>query len=418
MSLKARTLSLALLWPAIHCMAAPTAEQVEEAKRILAVAEARKATAEADAAEARAQLGSLDSSKLAPPTAEAKTLNVEANLLAYGAVRALADTIAGEIQAKVGSKRVVIYTDREFTLLEHYKSFNSNLRALQADIMRVTAPALRSDNVACAPARALDEEAGGGLSGLGPLGSADAVAQMLSLFKVNKQLVGTEVTVDAFALSAAVAEALQQKQIAAYYPPLVVSSAALTGPSAQSSVEKALEQVNQGSLYLDTVLAKVAEGKTTVAMRKAANKKPSVGCANAYTGDEAALAAVAARAQMLKDRAAKYVAVAVTPDEKTGITLMHSLVAAETIRDKASNAMLLQLKPISAGGTTLTKTNFFSASFRFSGGAVVAYMLADSDGNLVKSGLATKYGGFANAKDLSAALVELDNEAKTREKDY
>lgn len=413
MSLKTRLLPLTLLLSAVHCMAAPTPEQVEEAKRIQTVAEARKATAEANAAEARAQLGSLDVSKLTPPAAEAKTLNVEANLLAYGAVRAIADTIAEEIQAKVPGKEVVIYTEREFTYLEHSRSFSSNLLALDTDMKGVTAPVLRSDNVACAPARAPDKEAGGNvLSGLGPLSSVDAITQVLSLFKVNKHLAGTEVAVDTFALSAAVADALQQREIKTYYPPLLVSSAALTMPSARSSVEDALDKVNKGVLDLDDVLAKVAESQTLLAMRKTANKKPSFDCAKGYAGDEITLAATAARAKLLKDRAAKYIAAALTPDEKTGVTLMQSLISADTIRNKAPKAMLLQLKSISAGGTTLTKTNFFSASFRFSGGAVVAYMLADSDGALVMSGLATKYGGFANADDLSAALIKLGSEAK------
>lgn len=414
MSRKSRAMWLALYLPAIQGFAAPTPEEVENAKQVQVLAEARKATAQAEEAEARAKLGTLDLSKLPHPTAEVKTLDVEATLLAYGAVQAVARDIAKTVSKQVKQRTVFIYTEREFTLLEQYRSFTSNMTALSTEIMNVRVPTLRSKNPTCAATRGGDKEAGGGVSSLGPLGSLDVVAQVLSLFKANKELAGANVSVDSFALSAAVAAELQAEGAKAIYPPLLLSSIALQPRVPRSAAETELDNLTKGLTRAEAVLAEVSGKRAVVEQQKRANKKPSTECTDAYATDEQSLLLLAARVQTLKDRAAKYIAAAVTPDDKTGATLMQSLISADIIREKALGGLVLQLKPIAAGGTTLTKTTFFSSSFRFSGGAVVGFMLVEGDGELVKSGVVSKYGGLANPNQLSATLDELSGKSTSK----
>ena len=400
---------LVLLLPAVPGLAAPTQDEVDAAKRTQAVAEAEKAIAEAskakaeaEAGEARAKLGTLELSKLSPPTAEAKTLNVEANLLAYASVQALAKQIAGAVQPRLGDKAVVIFTEKELKALDQVQSFSSNLAALDTDIVSLAIPRLAADNLKCA---ASDDEAGGGL---GVLGSLDVVAQVLSLFKVNKKLEGTDVTVDGFALSAAVLAQLKQKGASkAIYPPLFFSGAVLGTAAAKSQVEQHLDSVSLHSPKIDQVLTEVARRREALKARVKADKKPTADCRAAYAAAAVTLDSVETRAKILKGRIEKYVAAATTPDEKTGETLLQALVAAEALRKSATGGFVLQLKPIAAGGATLTKTTFFTSSFRFSGGAVAAYMLVSgADGTVVDANIVGEYGGYVAPDDLSKVLEQ------------
>ena len=61
---------------------------------------------------------------------------------------------------------------------------------------------------------------------------------------------------------------------------------------------------------------------------------------------------------------------------------------------------MLQLRPVAAGGTTLTKTGLFSTNFYASGSAVVAYMLTNDQGKVITSGVVGQYGGNVKLDDL------------------
>lgn len=400
-----RPLGIAFLFATvIPCWAEPTQDEVDAAKRSQAVAEARKAEAEADAATARAKLGTLDLSKLEAPTAEAKTLNVESNILAYTALEKVADALAKRIGSALKDKTVVIHTEREFKILEQYQSFAANLRAVVNDSVALTMPAITSMKPCTTPVD--EEETGGG--GLGVLGSIDAAAQILSLFKSYKNLEGTEVTVDTFALAATVGAKLKAAGSGSVvYPPLFIAGAAMRNAAVPSDIEKALDAVRVQSSRMDKLLVDAAKEKAALDQRKSADKKPSAACKKAYEADAVSLAALTGRTQIIKGRAEQYVAALSTPDEKTGSTVLQSLVAAEAMRAKMNSAHLLQLKPVAAGGTTLTKRSLFSSSFKHSGGAVVAYFLVDPQGSIVDSAVLSKYGGQVEAAELNEALEKI-----------
>jgi hypothetical protein len=70
-----------------------------------------------------------------------------------------------------------------------------------------------------------------------------------------------------------------------------------------------------------------------------------------------------------------------------------------------AGAAVLQIKSIGAGGTTYTKTNIFTTQFRFSGGAIVSYLLVDGiGGNVLASDVLSQYGGFIKADELEENL--------------
>ena len=78
---------------------AQSADDVAAAQRQVAMAQARRDIAHANAEEAKAKLGTFDTSGLPKGTGEATSLNVEAKILAYQSVNAVATKIAAKVAA-------------------------------------------------------------------------------------------------------------------------------------------------------------------------------------------------------------------------------------------------------------------------------------------------------------------------------
>ena len=300
---------------------------------------------------------------------------------------------------------MVIYSESELKALQHVNAFSSNVASLSRDLANLSIPPSDMDNPQCA-ARA-NSEAGGG--SLGVLGSLDVAAEVLSLFKMNKTLEGKEVSIDTFALSAAVVSELKNLGTNTIYPPLFFTGSVFGSPGS-SQVEKDIDNLLRLAPRTDVLLADIARRKVEITERSKSRKKSTDTCKFALVAASAALDLLGKRAQLLKDRAAKYVTAAMAVDEKTGDTLLQSLVVAEAFRKVAAKSLILQLKPIAGGGSTLTKTSFFTSSFRFSGGAIAAYMLVDgTDGTVVASGLVGDYGGHATLDELKGVLTKKAN---------
>ena len=387
-----------------HPQAAPTQDDVDAAKRIQALAEAekataeaRKATVEADTATARAKLGTLDLSKLETPTAEAESLSIEGNLLAYAAIRDLGRQIATAIVPI--RKPVAIFTAKEMNALAQVRPFTSNLDALKADIATLTALPPPASPPQCTPFVPAGDTGGGSI---GLLGSLDVAAQILSVFKTSKTMKGMDVTPDSFALSAAVLDQLRQASIKAIYPPLFHSGSLLKAATL-SNVEKQFLNLRSDAPKIDELIVEVGQYQAGLKKIVDADRKPTPGCKAAYAAAAARLDELATSTQTLKARIEKVLVAATTVDEETGATLLETLVAAEALQASATGANILQLRPISAGGTVLTKKSVFASSFRFSGGAVVAYMLVSSaDGTILHSGIVGGYGGDVKPDQLQA----------------
>jgi hypothetical protein len=394
---------------ALLCMAGSTgalgatAEEVEEAKREQALAEARQATAEADAAVAKAKLGSIDVSKLPKVTGEASKLNVEGNILAYDAVDRIAALIAEDVAGAVGSSTVVIYSEKEINAVLQSRAFRKNLDMLNGEMGKFFVPPLASDNADCkAPA------VGGG--GLGPLGSIDAALQVLTLFKVDKKYEGMDVTVDSFALATAVLAKLKARGGGKAIYPGTYTVGAFADASgdvfAKSAIVAGIDRLGDNQARIDLALSDIARRKESIKTRSADPKTVPKDCVAAFADSQVILDNLEARAKAMKARGEKFTTAATTVDEKTGASLLQMLAMSEAMARDHAGAFVLQLKPIAAGGTTLTKTSLFATSFRFSGGAIVSYLLVSGvDGTVVRSGTVPEYGGYVKPEHLQGYIA-------------
>jgi hypothetical protein len=156
---------------------------------------------------------------------------------------------------------------------------------------------------------------------------------------------------------------------------------------------------------MDTWLAEIGKKKAGIAKRSEDKKTIPKACVTVFPQDLATLEFHEARIKGMKARGDKFVAAATTVDEKTGASLLQLLASSETMARQHLGAYVLQLKPIAGGGATYTKTSILTSSFRFSGGAVVSYLLLDGqDGSVSRSGTVREYGGFIKSDELQQYL--------------
>lgn len=403
----------ALVVASSACWAAISQDDIDEAKRVQqleeakkAAAEARKATAEADAAEAKAKLGTLDASNLKPPTGEAKALSVEGSILAYTAVDRVATNIVKAVapvaSAGGGLKDpIVLLSDKEFNALQQMKSYKQGLTLLSSSMSKFKVPKLAADDPQC------KEPLEGG-AGLGVLGSVNVALQIAQLFKVDKKLEGSDVSIDEFALASVVVAKLMAAQFekVVYGPVYLAGSFGGSSPFEKSDIAKILANLAEQQSSIDVALAEVSRRREKLKLRENDTKvKLPEACKAPFEEARTIYTAMEVRGKSLKDRADNLLSAAMIVDVKTGATLLQTLVQAEAMNEDLKGARVLRLKPIAGGGTVFTRTSLFSTHVGVGGGAVVAYMLfKGTDGSVMVSGTAAEYGGFVEPQDLGAYL--------------
>lgn len=383
---------------------AVTADEVAEAQRARDLAVARKDAAQAEAEEAKARIGSLTVER-PKGTGEASGLNVEAKILAYTAVDRIAAQIAGEIKAlPKPPSRVVLYSAKELNAVMQYRASRQQFKLLQEQIAAARLPVLESEGAACVAGAAPPEPLGGAAP---PLIGLDAALQVLSLFRSDKKITGSDVEIDAFALAMSVLDHLQRepRPVQVAYPasflPGVLSADAQADPFAQSPLSAQLRGVLNGRAALEGVLGQIAARRA--ALQKLAQGNASAPCKAAVTRDEALLTRREEQVRALDTGIGQLTAALSKVDETTGASPLQSLVVAEALAGKFAGGHVLQLGAVAAGGATLAKTNLFTTNFYFSGGAIVSYLLQDgSSGDVVLAGTAPYYAGFVKASRLPA----------------
>lgn len=392
---------------------AQSADDVAAAQRQVAMAQARRDIEQANAEEARAKLGTLDTSVLPKGTGETTSLNVEAKILAYQSVNTVATKIAAKVAAlSPKPSAIVIYSDKEIGAVQQFRSFQQQAAVFHKAVANSAGtgtsgipalPKLESDSTCAsltpsAPAVAA-EEAGGGIAPLTVVGTA---LQLLSIFKTDKKLTGIDVDIADFALATDVAGKLIEQQIAVVYPPTFFLRAFSVKPGAPTSVVLSeYDVLGADSTNLEAFLGLITARRDTI-NELAAGKVASASCKNIFARDIAKLSHYESVAKALKAAGDQQLTSLIKIDDKTGITSLQALVAAETFATHFNAApFVLQLKPIAAGGATLTQTNLFTTHFYFSGGAVVSFLLLDTaSGNVVLAGTIPAYGGFVEASQL------------------
>jgi hypothetical protein len=229
---------------------------------------------------------------------------------------------------------------------------------------------------------------------------------VLSLFKSDKKVTGIDFEVDQFALAMSVLSHLRRAPggLSVGYPASVLPGVLAAGASGNvftaSPVLKELNGLVDGQVALDTVLRLI--GPRRDALRQLAQgRAASALCKAMWARDTAQLDRLEGAVAVLKAASGQLTAALSRVDETTGASALQALVMAETLATRFAGAQVLQLKPVAAGGATLAKTNLFTTSFYFSGGAIVSYLLYDgSSGNVVLAGTMPYYAGFIKADRL------------------
>lgn len=420
-----RPLIAVWLGMAANAHAATTQAEIDEATLAKtfwaarqAEAESRQKLAEAEAAAAKAKLGTLDLSKATAAGVEAKTLNVEGKILSYQAMDRIAAVIARDVSAHAKpaaagpASAIVIVNDKVLNAVQQARSFKAAAAQLTKAIDDVVVPVLAADNAQC------NQPQQGG-AGVGVLGGIDVAVQIAQIFKVDRSLEGSDVTLDDFALALSVLAKLKATQtgrvvLASTYLPLGLQVS--TPGAAAGSLSKQLDDLTDGQVKLEQRLAEISRRRDKLAAREAdtvmklpdACKKPFDDARRTYTSVET-------QAKSLKDRADKLVAAATSIDATSGAPVLQSMLQAEALATTYNGAYLLHLKPIAGGGTTYTKKNLLWSSVGVGGGAIVAYLLTGGadGGAAVTSGTVSEYGGFVKPEELGGFL-EAQRDASQR----
>lgn len=417
---------------AANVHAAPSQADVDEATLAKdywaarqAEAESRQKIAEAEAAVAKAKLGSLDLSKLKEAGIEAKALNVEGKILSYQAVDRIAKVIADDVAnhakppaavaagAVAPIRAIVIVNDKVINAVQQSRSFKAAAGQLSKAINEVVVPVLAADNPTC------DQPAEGG-GGLGVLGGIDVLLQVAQIFKVDRSLEGSDVTIDDFALASSVLAKLKPKHAAdvvlasSYLPHGLRATAPAPVPG---SLAKQLDDLTDGQIKLEQRMVEISRRRDKLAARESDTvvKLPDA-CKKPFDDARRTYASLETLSKSLKERSQSLLAAATAIDATSGAPVLQSMLQAEALATIYSGAYLLHLRPIAGGGTSYTKSNLLWSSVGVGGGGVVAYLLTGgADGAAVTAGTVSEYGGFVQPEDLSAFIKEQRQASKAKE---
>ncbi|HEX6707773.1 MAG TPA: hypothetical protein VF169_23720 [Albitalea sp.] len=365
------------------------------------IAEAQARIAEAEAAAAKARLGSIEST-LPKGSGTATDLKVEGAIMAYRTVDAVAARIASVLtQPRLNVTQVVLFSDKQLNGVLKYRAFIRQAELLEAAINVVTGgdpdnpqlPPLESASGTCKP-----KDQALAVARLSPLDAVDAALQLLSLAKTDKVLVGNEVKFEEFALAAAVIEKLHaiKPDLRIAYPPSF-QPGLFTGradPLQGSAVFVAFTSLMKRDVALAELLKLIARPLDELKERVKTARGDD--CKAMFERDIARLEGREVKAKALQTVLSQMQAGLLKVDDASGASTLQSLYVAEVLATRFSDAHVLQITPVLAGGATMAKTNIFTTRFFFSGGAIASYMLFRGDtGEVVASGTVRGYSGFA-----------------------
>lgn len=391
--------------------AAVTQDEIDALKLEKEAAVIRKEKAEAEQAEQQAKIGKL-TVETPKGTGEATGLNVEAKIVAYNEAVDVATWLAKEIKPLLKPKVFTGADGRERRVPAHVVIFNeADLRTIyQARILRSVVSSIATDVATYNALDTLDsfekdcKKAATG--GMAPLAALDLGLQVLSVFRVDKKLTGTDVTVDDAALANAVAGRLLAEGITAIRPQLLVAEA-LNGTGldavAQSPTIKDLNRLNAAAATTKATLDDLPRQRSAIE-ELAKQKGVTAHCKDVHKRDLTALNARERSAQALLARVDK-VTTTVSAATAEGTTLLERLALADALATRFNDAYVLDVKAVAAGGTLHSAKNWFTTSFSLTGGVVVTYHLVDgTTGSPLAAGTVTSYGGQVKLADLTGSV--------------
>ena len=408
--LTAFVIAVAPLFGLAH--AAVTQSEVDALKLEKEAAVIKKEKAEAEQAEQQAKIGKL-TVEAPKGTGEAAGLNVEAKIVAYNKAVDVATWLAKELkpllnpkvftgpdgkEVRRASARIVIFNETELRTIYQARILRSVVSSTSSDVMTFNAlDGLASFEKDC------KKEATGGMA---PLAALDLGLQVLSVFRVDKKLAGTDVTVDDAALANAVVGKLLAEGVPAIRPQLLIAEA-MNGSAfdavAQSPTVSALNEMNAAAATTRATLDDIPRQRSAIE-ELAKQKTATTHCKEVHQRDLTILTARERSAQALLARVDK-VTTTVSAATAEGTTLLEKLALADALATRFADAYVLEVKAVAAGGTLHSAKNWFTTSFSLTGGVVVTYQLLDgTTGTPLAAGTVTSYGGKIKLADLTGSV--------------
>jgi hypothetical protein len=319
------------------------------------------------------------------PKGELKATSViEGQILAYGAVDAIAESIAAGIETLVvpaaqackciaPPTKIALFSPTELKMISDARAMSAQIALLEDLEQQQKFPAKPSGACTGPKPKAL---------AAGPLTAVGAALQAFSLFRVDREVVATAVTLEDYAVAASVASKLLHKNFDVVYMPSVYD---LTAGGAipqfdfynrliatREKVKSAIKDVENG----------ITESASATTPTCKAAWKDWRNVADPYMEDRTALLALANEG--LTSLTAK--------DDVSGMSRIQAYQRASLLQQKTTGAWLLQLKPVNAAGNVHISKNILFSNLSFSGGAIVSYMLFMPDGTLKQAATVNSLG--------------------------
>lgn len=352
-----------------------------EGQAVLAL-EAEKTRAETEKAIAEAERDAL---KAGLPTSETKPLEgtatadgvtIEPTILAHGALTGIATRIAGELKP-LSLTKLIIHDEKT---LNHQLQYAATMKQIATLTTRYAA---QFTNPTPTPPDPSEDARTYSTLPTVATALATSVIDFVSLFRTNVDVKGVAVTLLEMGLVAELAQAIQDGQ----------SSTKVIYPSVYLPADMSGQLVTQ--LQALTAFRARADGAIAVFSRK--------------TKDQQKADPLRVQVEMLKrlgSETDRLFTDLTTTDATTGLTGLGTLVKAEVLKGHLdqSNSHVLLLRVLAAGGNNRSTRNLFTGgSLTHSGGAVVSYILFDTNGLVLRSGMLHEYSPYTKAKDMVTA---------------
>lgn len=136
---------------------------------------------------------------------------------------------------------------------------------------------------------------------------------------------------------------------------------------------------------------------------------------DAYASDQLRTDVRVQALKALQGRMSDFLAALTKPDSN-GTTPLVGLLRAQAFKKAVTEKMtIVNVKFVAAGGNNVIKKNVFYSTLRFSGGVIAEYLLADTSGYLVGSGVVSCYGGQFGEDDIQNGFKKKKGEISCTE---
>ena len=304
-----------------------------------------KAEGEAESPERRARTAGAGAAPRGSAQ-EAPTAPIESVILGYEATGQAVSRIAQAVKAAEAQKVVLLSaTDVDAS---------ASLRALELQAASISqrvqalamGPALQVEHLPVNCARALV------LVKALPVVSADWVAPLAALARVDSSLAGSSVPTDHFSLLALLSRELKRVGIDVAYPSLYLLADG--GASKDSRAQELFHAIVRAQTSLDVAYLKFQKLQVQLLQRAASSKQAA--CRRLLEADMNALSEHLARIKSLQRALEQFVAAASAAGARAEMSYLQSLIAWERLSKSFGPAHSLYVKQVASGGTTHTRT--------------------------------------------------------------